>query len=49
VDAFSHHPDAEGAAMTTVNFKGYTQTIPDAEMRLFNFLLARLKPHHESH
>lgn len=48
VDAFSHQPVPESDAVTTVNFKGYTQNIPDPEKDLFNFLVAQLKPTHES-
>jgi len=29
VDGFSHQTYEDGAAVTTVNFKGYTQTITD--------------------
>jgi hypothetical protein len=43
VDGFSHER-CDGAAVTTVNFKSYTQTIPDPERRLFDFLVHRLKP-----
>jgi len=44
VDGFSHQPFEDGAAITTVNFKGYTQTVPDPERRLFDFLTSVLKP-----
>ena len=44
VDGFSHERYDDGAAVTTVNFKSYTQTIPDSERRLFDFLVRRLKP-----
>ena len=44
VDAFSHQTYEDGAAVTTINFKGYTQTIPDPERRLFDFLNSVLKP-----
>ena len=37
VDGFSHQRFDEGAAMTTVNFKSYTQSIPDPECRFWNF------------
>ena len=39
VDAFSHQPAPESDPVTVVNFKGYTQAIPDAERQLFEFLL----------
>ena len=44
VDGCSHQRYADGAAVTIVNFKSYTQTIPDPEQRLFNFLIRTLKP-----
>ena len=44
VDGFSHQTYEDGAAVTTINFKGYTQTIPDPERRLFDFLNSVLKP-----
>ena len=44
MDGFSHERYDDGAAVTTVNFKSYTQTIPDPERRLFDFLIRRLKP-----
>jgi hypothetical protein len=44
VDGFSHERYADGSAITTINFKSYTQTIPDPERRLFDFLIRRLKP-----
>lgn len=44
VDGFSHQAFSDGAAVTTVNFKGYTQSIPDPERRLFDFLISRLNP-----
>lgn len=44
VDAFSHQPVPEGEPVTVVNFKGYTQAIPDAERRLFEFLLRNISP-----
>ena len=44
VDGFSHERYDDGAAVTTVNFKSYTQTIPDPERRLFDFLIRKLKP-----
>ncbi len=44
VDGFLHQRYADGSAVTVVNFKSYTQTIPDPEKRLFNFLIRKLKP-----
>jgi hypothetical protein len=44
VDGFSHQTFEDGAAVTTVNFKSYTQTIPDPERRLFDFLLSKFTP-----
>jgi hypothetical protein len=44
VDGFSHERYDDGAAVTTVNFKSYTQTIPDPDRRLFDFLIRRLRP-----
>lgn len=44
VDGFAHQTYEDGSAITTVNFKGYTQGIPDAERRLFDFLISQLNP-----
>jgi len=44
VDGFSHQTFEDGTAITTVNFKSYTQSIPDPARRLFDFLLAKLNP-----
>ena len=44
VDGFSHQTFEDGAAVTTVNFKSYTQTIPDPERHLFDFLISKLNP-----
>ena len=44
VDGFSHQTYEDGAAVTTVNFKSYTQTILDPEGRLFAFLISKLHP-----
>ena len=44
VDGFSHQTYEDGSAVTTVNFKSYTQGIPDPERRLFDFLISKLKP-----
>ena len=44
VDGCSHQRYADGSAVTAVNFKSYTQTIPDPERRLFDFLIRKLKP-----
>ena len=43
VDGCSHQTHADGTAFTVVNFKSYTQTIPDPEKRLFDFLIRKLK------
>jgi hypothetical protein len=44
VDGFSHQTFEDGTAITTVNFKAYTQSIPDPDRRLFQFLLSVLEP-----
>ncbi len=44
VDGFSHQSYEDGSAVTTVNFKSYTQSIPDPERRLFEFLTTTFKP-----
>lgn len=44
VDGFSHQSYEDGSAVTTVNFKAYTQSVPDPERRLFNFLISVLQP-----
>ncbi len=44
VDGFSHQTYEDGSAITTVNFKSYTQSIPDADRQLFDFLISKLKP-----
>jgi hypothetical protein len=44
VDGFSHQKFEDGTAVTTVNFKSYTQAIPDPERRLFDFLISKLHP-----
>ncbi|MDD5198369.1 MAG: hypothetical protein PHC88_01075 [Terrimicrobiaceae bacterium] len=44
VDGCSHLTYEDGTAVTTVNFKSYTQSIPDPERRLFDFLVSRLNP-----
>lgn len=44
VDGFSHQTYEDASAITTVNFKSYTQSIPDPERRLFDFLVSRLNP-----
>lgn len=51
VDGFSHQTYEDGSAITTVNFKSYTQSIPDPERRLFDFLISQLnpKPTNETH
>ena len=43
VDGCSHQKYPDGSAVTVVNFKSYTQTIPDPERRLFDFLIRKLK------
>jgi len=44
VDGFSHQTFEDGSGITIVNFKAYTQSIPDPERRLFDFLLSILNP-----
>jgi hypothetical protein len=44
VDGFAHQTYEDGTAVTTVNFKSYTQSIPDPERRLFDFLVENLRP-----
>lgn len=44
VDGFAHQSYEDGSAVTTVNFKSYTQSIPDPERRLFEFLTSTLNP-----
>ncbi|MBE2204042.1 MAG: hypothetical protein IAE94_06880 [Chthoniobacterales bacterium] len=44
MDAFSHQRFEDGSAITTVNFKGYSQAVPDAERRLFDLLISKLNP-----
>lgn len=44
VDGFSHQNYADGSSVTTVNFKSYTQSIPDPERHLFDFLISKLNP-----
>ena len=44
VDGVSHQSYEDGSAITTVNFKSYTQSVPDPERRLFDFLHSVLKP-----
>ncbi len=44
VDGFSHQKFEDGTAVTTVNFKSYTQSVPDPERRLFDFLISKLNP-----
>ena len=44
VDAFSHQPVPESDAITVVNFKGYSQPVPDPERRLFDFLVSKFRP-----
>ncbi len=44
VDGFSHQTYEDGSAITTVNFKAYTQSIPDPKRRLFEFLISVLQP-----
>lgn len=45
VDGFSHQSFPDGSAITTVNFKGYTQSIADPKRRLLDFLVSTLQPH----
>jgi hypothetical protein len=42
-DGFSHQTYEDGSAVTTVNFKSYTQGVPDPERRLFDFLISKFK------
>lgn len=44
VDGFSHQKYADGSSVTTVNFKSYTQSLPDPDRRLFDFLLSKFNP-----
>lgn len=44
VDGFSHQTFEDGSGITTVNFKAYTQSIPDPKRRLFEFLISVLQP-----
>ena len=45
VDGCLHQKlDDDQPAITTVNFKSYTQNIPDPDRRLFNFLVTKIKP-----
>ena len=44
VEGCSHQRYADGSAITTVNFKSYTQSIPDPQRQLFDFLIRKLKP-----
>ena len=44
VDGFSHQRYEDGYAVTTVNFKGYTQNMADPQRRLFDFLILHLDP-----
>jgi hypothetical protein len=43
MDGFSHQTYKDGSAVTTVNFKSYTQSILDSERRLFDFLVSKIK------
>ncbi len=44
VDGFLHRTYEDGSAVTIVNFKSYTQTVPDPERRLFEFLIEKIRP-----
>lgn len=44
VDGFSHQSYEDGSGVTTVNFKAYTQSVPDSDRRLFDFLISVLQP-----
>jgi hypothetical protein len=44
VDGFSHVTEPDSDPLTVVNFKAFTQSIPDPEKRLFSFLMRKLKP-----
>jgi hypothetical protein len=44
VDGCLHQSYADGSAVTVINFKSYTQAVPDPERRLFDFLIQKLRP-----
>ncbi len=44
VDGFLHETYKDGSAVTTVNFKSYTLSVPDPERRLFDLLVEKLRP-----
>ncbi len=44
VDGFSHQQQEDGPAITTLNFKGYTQVTVDTQRELFDFLILHLNP-----
>jgi hypothetical protein len=44
VDGCLHQTHADGSAATVVNFKSYTQIVPDPQRRLFDFLVQKLRP-----
>lgn len=45
VDGFLHEIYADGSAVTTVNFKSYTQSVRDPHRKLFDLLVEKLRPH----
>ena len=45
VDGFLHQNFPEDQpGITTVNFKSYTQNVPDPQRRLFDFLVSKINP-----
>lgn len=45
VDGFLHQSFPEDQpGVTTVNFKSYTQNVPDPHRRLFDFLVSKINP-----
>jgi hypothetical protein len=49
VDGFFHQAGLEEGPVTIVNFKGFTEAIPDPERRLFDFLVAKFQPEPVGH
>jgi hypothetical protein len=43
-DGFSHIAEPGSEPLTVVNFKSFTQSIPDPEKRLFRFLIGKFNP-----
>jgi len=48
VDGFSHQAELEEEPVTIVNFKGFSEAIPDPEPRLFD-LVSELHPQPVGH